>query len=250
MSRMLFIWGILLLSWHTLAETSSDKLEIVTLQYPPYVYRDDEKVSGVAVDIIQEAFSRMQQPITIHVLPWARAIYQIRNGDSDAIFTIYKTPERELFADFSSEILISQTISLFVQKNSSIVFDGDIKSLSRYSFGAARKISYGNLFDNAVEKRVLSNLALVNTEEQVFKMLIAGRLDIVVSNKFGASDILKQISGQEKVRELIPTLQTVPSYIAFSKKRNLSAIRNKFDLTLKQMKTDGSYHKIIQKYFH
>lgn len=51
------------------------------------------------------------------------------------------------------------------------------------------------------------------------------------------------------MQELFPELQNIPSYIAFAKKPNLLLIRKKFDNTIREMKVDGTYHKIFQTYF-
>ncbi len=200
------------------------------------------------MDIVKEAFRRMKKPIRIKVMPWARALFLIQSGTADAIFTIFKNAEREKFADYSKEILMPQVVSMFVQKGSQIVYDGELSKLARYSFGAVRKVSYGGSFDKAVKDKVLTDIQLVNKGEQNFMKLAYGRVDIVVSNRDGALFILKEINKANLVRELTPVLQNVPSYIAFSKKRKLSVIRDKFDVIIKQMKKDGSYEKIVESW--
>jgi polar amino acid transport system substrate-binding protein len=229
--------------------TYAYELKLVTLQYPPYEFENDGKIEGVAVEIVKEIFNRMNQPINIELLPWSRALKLIETGDADGIFTIYKTPERELFAEFSSEILIPQTISLFVLWDSNINFNGDLAKLNEYKFGVVRGVSYGKKFDEALEKNIIKNIEEVNIGEQNFMKLLSSRVDIVISNKYGAEYIINQIGYSRQIKELYPEVETLPSYIAFSKKRNLSAIKKEFDKILKEMKSDGSYDKIINDYF-
>jgi polar amino acid transport system substrate-binding protein len=221
------------------------KLNIVTLQYPPYAYKEGEQVKGVAVEIVTEVLNRMELPFTITILPWARALHQIEKGKADAIFTLFKNPEREVFADYSDQILISQIVSLYVKKNAIIKFSGDLKQLERYSFGLVRKVSYGDIFDRALKDKTLTNVVRSNHAEQSFKMLFSNRVDIVAINKYGALDILRKSNRLKDVKALKPDLQNIPSYIAFSKKKNLSNIRDKFDDTLRQMKRDGTYEQLI-----
>jgi len=239
------IIGLLLFSTQSTART----LELVTLQYPPYIYSEDGNIKGIAVQIIREGFRRMQQPIKIRLLPWSRAITQIQNGNADAIFTAYKNPEREKFADYSKGIVMPQIVSLFVLKDSSIAWEGEFKALTKYSIGVVRKVSYGKLFDQAVENHTLSNIQYAGTGEQNMEKLLKGRFDVLVSNKYGALNILKKMGKSNDVIELAPEIQSVPSYIAFSKKRNLSALRDQFDIVLEQMKIDGTYARIISGYF-
>ncbi|MCJ8338681.1 MAG: transporter substrate-binding domain-containing protein [Pseudomonadales bacterium] len=240
----IFIW-LLLCSTQSTART----LELVTLQYPPYIYREDGDIKGIAVQIIRESFRRMQQPIKITLLPWSRAIMRIRNGSADAIFTAYKNPDRETFADYSKAIVMPQIVSLFVLKDSSITWNGNFQFLTQYTIGVVRKVSYGKLFDQAVTDHTLGKIQYAGTGEQNMEKLLKGRFDVLVSNKYGALDILKKMGKSNQVKELSPEIQSVPSYIAFSKKRNLSAIRDQFDSVFAAMKKDGTYEQIIQSYF-
>lgn len=223
-------------------------LDLVTLQYPPYEYEENGQVKGIAVDVVDEVFRRMDQPIQIRLLPWARAIKLIEAGKADAVFTAYKNPTREIFADYSKEVLMPQIVSLFVRNESSIEFTGDLSSLNGYIFGMVRKISYGQIFDTAVKSGVIRYIDYANTGEVNIQKLLNGRFDILVSNKYGALHILKKTNNLAKVKELQPALESVPSYIAFSKKRNLSKFRDRFDRVLANMKADGTYRKILSSH--
>lgn len=247
LNLMKFVLYGCFLFWATFGH--SRVLQLVTLEYPPYEYKEDQQVKGIAVDIIREAFGRLSQPIEIKLLPWPRAISYIENGKADAIFTAFKNPHRETFADYSKEVLFPQTISLFVRSDSNIVYDGQITSLQSYSISVINKVSYGQLFDTAVKEGVLTKIKISNSGKQSAKMLLAQRVDIWISNKYGALHIANQLNQLEKVRALEPNIQSVPSYIAFSKKRNLTHVRDKLDVVLKAMKEDGSYERIINSYF-
>lgn len=236
-----FSLGLTMCVMPTMAAT----LELVTLQYPPYQYEENGETKGFVVDIVKEAFRRLQQPIKITLMPWTRSIKMIEDGMADAIFTAYKTPERELFADYSKEILMPQAVSLFVLKDSTIKFDGDLYKLANYSFGVVSKVSYGDVFDNAVKNKTIKTPDTAYTGEQNIEKLLVGRFDILVSNKYGALDILKRKGVMDKVRELAPEVQAIPSFMAFSKKRNLSLMRDRFDEVLLGMKKDGSYERIM-----
>lgn len=241
--------GLILIA--TAGQCQGGTLQLVSLQYPPYVYQDaaEAEPKGLAVEVLQQAFARLKQPISIRIYPWARSIKMIEDGEADAIFTAYKTSERERFADYSLEVLMPQVVSLFVLRESKIEFDGNLANLAHYQFGVVRKISYGQVFDQAIKSGQLSKLDYATSGEQNMLKLINGRFDILVSNKYGAWDILYQKAWQSRVRELQPAVENVPSYIAFSKKRNLTKLRDQLDLVLREMKLDGSYDAIVQRYF-
>lgn len=224
----------------------SRTLDIVTLEYPPYIYQDNNSVDGLSVEIIKEVFHRLDIPITITIVPWVRALNQIKTGESDAIFTIYKTKERLDYIDFSKEVIIYQIVSLFTNYDSNIEYNGILEDIKNLNIGIVRGVSYGNIFDEAVKSNKLKNLYVANNGSRNFEMLLNNRVDIVVSNKYGAYHII----GEKKleVKELFPEIERIPSYIGFSKVRGLLHVRDDFDKVLIEVKQDGTYNSIIKKY--
>ncbi len=247
---MRILYLILLWSLICCGQVFAETLELVTLQYPPYEFKEGGEVKGVAVEIVKEVFQRMKQPIHISLHPWARSLKKIEEGKADAIFTAYKNPERETYMDFSQEVLMPQIVSLFVRKDSDIAFDGDLSKLKQYTFGTVIQVSYGTVFDNAVKNKIITKIDHpAHTGEMNLEKLLRGRFDILVSNKYGAIAILTAMNARDKVKELSPEVQSVPSYIAFSKKRNLVYVRKEFDKVLRQMIDSGEYDAIIKSYF-
>jgi len=224
-------------------------LRLVTLEYPPYEYTEKGELKGMAVQVVKMIFKQMNQDITIEVLPWARAIRYIEDGSRDAIFTAYKNPDREKFADYSKEVLMPQTVSFFVKKGRNISYDGDLNKLSSYSIGVVRKVSYGQKLDSAIKNKIFKRVDEANDGTQNFRKLIKGRIDIVSSNKYGGYHILNKLNQSGEVTELPLQVQSVPSYMAFSKKRNLAHIRDKFDKILEQLKNEKIYSEILNNYF-
>lgn len=224
-------------------------IRLVTLEYPPYEYTQDGQLKGLAVDVIRRTFKEMNQPITIEVLPWARAMRYIKEGNRDAIFTAFKNPERERFADFSNQVLMQQSVSLFVRKDSEITFEGDLRELDAYSLGVVRKISYGLKLDNAIKTDTFKQVEEANEGTQNFGLLLKKRVDMVASTKYGGYHILKKLDRESDVKELPISVQSLPSYIAFSKERKLTQLRDEFDKTLARLKQSGEYQKIIDDYF-
>lgn len=224
-------------------------LRLVTLEYPPYEYTEEGKLKGLAVEVIKRTFKEMKQPITIEVLPWARAMRYIKNGNRDAVFTAFKTPQRERFADFSNQVLMQQAVSLFVRKDSKIEYDGDLKKLTPYSLGVVREISYGLILDSAIKDKSFRRVEEANEGTQNFGLLLNQRVDMVASTKFGGYHILRLLKRKDDVKELPVSIQKLPSYIAFSKVRKLTKIRDQFDSALSRLKASGEYQKIIDDYF-
>jgi polar amino acid transport system substrate-binding protein len=203
-----------LLGWGAAAR--AETYQLVTFEFPPYEYEEGGGPTGIAVDILREAFQRLGHAITVKVQPWARSLEEVKTGGADAIFTAYKTAEREQFLDFSREVLAPQIVSLFVRQDSPVAFDGDIAKLADRSFGVVNQISYGPIFDDAVKAGTLRRIDTSNSSDLNLQKLVAGRYDVMPSNRYVGLYLLKKRGNLADIRVLNPDLQNVPSYIGFS----------------------------------
>jgi len=187
------------------------KLTLVTLEFPPLEYRNSDGVpEGIAVDIVKKVLGNLGYEVEINIYPWTRAIGFVKEGKAHAIFTAYKNPEREKFLDFGSEVLIEQKISFYAQTGSKFVFKDDFTQLKNMSIGTLNTVSYGIEFDTA-KLAIPLNTQRVEKLDLSFKKLAAGRLDLVISNEFSASDTIKDLKLEPKIIKVPNTVETTPS---------------------------------------
>ncbi|MBV1879800.1 MAG: transporter substrate-binding domain-containing protein [Pseudomonadales bacterium] len=237
------IISLLVLAGQAQAKT----LQILTMENAPYSFTQDDEVKGIGVELVREAFRRMNQPVQVSIAPWARAMEQIRSGVVDGLFNVYRTPERELFAEYS-EVLQDETSVLFVRKDSQIEYNGNLGALSEYIFGAIRGYSYGGTYDKAVAEGVVKNIEFVTLTEQSLRMLVMKRIDVAPSGRHVGKYYLYQLGLQDDVRKLMPALETVPTYLIFPKKNHSASIRLQFNEALQSMRDDGTYENIYQSF--
>lgn len=223
-------------------------LNILTLEFPPYAYTENDEIKGFAVELVREAFDRMDVAMEIHILPWARSIRYLQDGDADGLFAMIKTDERATFADYPENPLVYENRSFFVHKDSDITFDGNLQELREYQIGDVRGFSHGEQYDNAVKEGVLTNIDYTNFNEQNVKKLVNNRLDLIISDKYIVWDLLRQMDAQGTLKHLYD-LEQIPSYLAFSKKRHLTGVITRFDQAMTEMKADGTYDRIITEFF-
>jgi polar amino acid transport system substrate-binding protein len=243
----MMIIGVIL--WMLLTMPSvADPLQVVTLQQPPLEYEADGVMKGIAVDLVNEVFGRMQQPIKLTLYPFARSLTMLKAGKADAIFAIVKKPDRERFLIYPSEVLIDQTATLFVRKDAPIYFDGDFRALSTYRFGILRAATYGPQWDKAVKAGIISKIEEVPDYRKIAHMLMNNRLDVMIGPRLSLLSVFKELDYQDAVQELSPPIEVVPTYLAFSKTRVAPETVEQFARTLKALKDDGTYKKIIQDY--
>ncbi|MGQ9370910.1 substrate-binding periplasmic protein [Azospirillum sp. ST 5-10] len=227
---------------------AADTLKLVALNFPPLIFEENGAPTGIAFDLVTEALRRAGHQASVEVMPWARALDMTRDGQADAIFTAYRTPEREQFLNYSNEVVVPQVVSLFVRADSPVAFAGDLAALAPYRVGVVNQISYGKAIDDAIKDGVLANVEKSNDSDSNVKKLVAGRFDVMPSNRYVARHILKAQGVTDQVKELTPEVQNIPSYIAFTKARDTAALRDAFDAALAAMKADGTVQTIMDKY--
>ncbi|MCP3922123.1 MAG: transporter substrate-binding domain-containing protein [Desulfobacterales bacterium] len=239
------------------SQTSAEVLKLGVLDFPPYEYQAKNKVDGMSVDIVKHVFKKMNKPLTFMLLPWSRALKYLENGEIDGLFEMLKKPEREKYADYSKVVLMNEYTSLFVLKESNIAYRKDLSELGNYVFGLRQDFSYGAKFDYARKKKIIKKIVTSPFPQNLFRYLSYGQIDILVGDKFGIPYHYKKTRLEnnkyikikfKKIKRLSPDIQSVPAYIAFSKKKNLTDLRDRFDTILLGMKKNGTYFEILEKW--
>ncbi len=233
------------------APALADTFRLATLDYPPYSVRSAQGVTGLAAETVRAAFARLGHQVTLEILPWDQALAKARSGETDGLFTIFRTPEREEFLDFSKEVLAEQVMVLLARQDSGLTATDltALAALSERTFGVVPGVSYGPVFDRAMKEGHLPRVQVFASGEENIRALLDRRVDLAVSNRYGAMDILTRLGRSDEVTELSPPLETVPSHLAFSRKRNLGALREAFDATLADMRRDGTIQRILEDWF-
>lgn len=233
---------------HSNLTWSQTTLQLATLEYPPYIQQTGDNAQGLTIDIVNEIFSRMNQPIQYNFSPWTRSLHLLEKNQIDGLFTIKKTKERENTMLFPKEPLITQDYVFFVLKKSNIEFNGDYSSLANASIGVVDQTSYGNRFDTAAKNKTFKKLDSAQNYELTFKKLLAGRMDAVICSRLVGISILNKLNALDKVKVSGPPSETTVSYLVFSRKKENIKLVIQFDKILNEMKQDGTISTILQKY--
>lgn len=218
---------------------------------PPYAFMEHGIKKGIDHDIIVEAAKRMNIRVEIDFAPWLRMYKSVENGLCDAGSVFFHVKERELFAVYINPPLHHSTYSVFVKKGNPFTYSS-IKSLYGKKVGVSRGYRLNNDFKNAVDS------GLIKVEETThismnIKKVIAGRLDCMVANR----DVtMLELSRTGLRGQLIalnpPLLDAMPLHVVFSKAgrygKNKEFI-SKFESTLNEMKSDGTFQRIYDRYY-
>lgn len=209
----------------------------------PYMSIHDANNYGLYIDIIREAFSRMNKPYNLRVIPEDKNF--LLEGNNGLIVGAYDFPEEPSLE--YSEPLYEEQYYLYVRKGDLFVY-ADLNSLEKRKIGLIENLGYSFAFD----KFIILNPSITtyfHSDKELFDALVNGKVDCIVVNEMIANEFLKtpEYSNNVDKSSNEPVLSK-NAYLAspvFSKQGD---ILKSFNETLKDMKTDGTYESILQKY--
>lgn len=227
---------------------SAQTLVLAAADSIPTAYVDNGKKSGMLVDVINEAFKRTGHSVEIAIMPWARCLAEVKAGKIDGIFSVYRTNDRQEFLTYADEVLITQVQAFFVRKDSTISFDGDLNKLSELRIGIINATSYGPRLDAALSAGTFKRVDAADSASSNIQKLLRDRVDVIPSYRHVVLNSARTLGVAGSIKELSPAVQAIPSYLAFSNKRDYTKVIQDFNQALRSMKKDGTYDAIFSKY--
>lgn len=244
------IWLIALLTNMLPMLAQARELVLVAADSRPTAYMENGKPAGMLVDVVTEAFRRSGHMVKIQLMPWARCLAEVREGNVDGIFSVFRLPERESFLAYTENPVISQVEVFFTHTDSRIEFKGNLSDLSNTRVGVIRDTSYGAEIDAQVKNGSWRNVTYTSNIDSLVAMLAAKHIDIAPSYRAVFIDAAKRAGIAGKIKELSPAVQSIPSYLAFNKKRDYAQAMADFDNALASMKKDKSLDAIYARYLN
>jgi len=233
----------------------SKTIKIVTLQYPPYEYEQNNLAKGINVEIIKEAFKRANIGIQIKFLPWSRALIMVKNGYADAILDIAYTKERTDFLHYTNSELNTINWTAFKKKGRDVSINENFSNSNELTVGITNSFQYGGIIQELIDNKRFKDIQVVSNYYLNIEKLIANRFDIFFGIKANTLYLINQMNYIEQV-EIVKTSNSNEEYIfdsyntfiAFSKKTTTKKLVTKISDILHEMKKDGTISKIKNLY--
>ena len=190
--------------------------------------------SDISMRVLKEAYAKLGIDIEMRELPGERALRTSNSGEVDGeVFRIANVQKK-----YKNLIPVPTSINIL----QGIVFVKDKKfkvdgwtSLKPYKIGTQIGIKFVERGTKGMRR------TMVQTNEQLFKMLSANRIDIAVVAHTNGLKTLKK-TGIKGVKALKPAVQTYPLYHYLHKKN--AQLIPKLDLVLKKMQQQGRIDEI------
>lgn len=223
---------------------AKDNIVLLTENWIPYQIETKDGLKGISVDLIKHIQKKVGNSEEIKLFPWKRAYNITLKKEGYALFLTTKSKNREHLFKWVGPIA-SMKIRFF--KNHSRT-DLEINSLED-----AKKVSSIVVAADTISKEVLTSLGFKNLDINTIanyslEKLLQNKIDLYPVEENAFRYKLKQLGLQDKIVPVkMDSFYKSDLYIAFNKNTDDKIIK-KWQNALDQIKEDGTYDKIIERY--
>lgn len=223
-----------------------DQLKYITESYPPYNFKSQGVLKGIAIDLLIAATKKTSSSLTtknIRVFPWPRAYKMAETGPNIVLFSTTRTNEREQKFNWVGPIVPTRVVLLAKKSNSIAISNpSDIK---KYVIGAITD----DIGDQLVQEAGVSASSIkhVPKAESLAKMLDAGRIKLWAYEENVARWFIKKEGLNNNNFEVVYTLKESDLYYAFSKDIGIDK-QQRLQKAIDEVKDSDEFAKIKSKY--
>lgn len=227
-------------------------LTYFTESYPPYNYRDNYQLTGIAVDLLDAAVSKFEtefDPSQIQLVPWARGYKLTKIGKDTVLFSMTRTAYRESTFEWVGPISATRVV-LFASKSRQLKITQQ-SQLKQYNIGVIRDdIGEQSLLALGVNK---DQIHRAHNARYLVQMLELKRIDLWAYDELVGRWLIKNSGLNADDFEVVYTLKDSQLYYAFSKDSD-PELRQKLQQGIDQVKSTvqanglTEYENIVSKY--
>jgi polar amino acid transport system substrate-binding protein len=179
--------------------------------YPPVAWADGASLQGGGIDVIR--ILAKDNHIALRVVNegnWDNAQLAVRDGKADAIVGLYRTQARLPYFDYVSPALAPDPSSVLIRTGETFTYVNWNSLIGKRGVVGVGE-SYGTKFDAFLQAKLTTYR--VNTLDDIYRQLIAGKADYGLSGYYAALTSLPT----GKITIAVPDFVTEGLYLAFGK---------------------------------
>ena len=202
--------------------------------FPPFEFTEGDKYVGFDVDLSEAIAKKLGLKMEFKSMGFDALIPAVQSGDIDMIAAgINATPEREKALDFSDVYFDQGGFITVVRKDNTTIHNMD--ELAGKTVGA-----------EMAQKIPGTTVKQIDSNANIFMELKAGTIDGAIIDNAVAMYYLKQ--GADQDLKLVGEPTKAEGTVLGVKKGN-KALQEAVNKALKELKEDGTYQKIYNKWF-
>ena len=223
--------------------TQAAPLRVVVNHAPPYRIIDPPYYTGYYIDLFKLAASRAELEISFISVPLKRAFQMLENGEADLILGPNKTPEREEFLIFLTQVPFPAEDKVFIVAHPELV----MRNLTNLQHKRMDTLA-GAAYHPDIDRSSQLNKHELKSYEQGLQRLMRDRSDVVIMPEAQADWLIHSL--QLPLIKSPFHLRGSPSYMAWS--------RATYNAELAQRLMDGMQYALASsqgtiirdRYFH
>lgn len=225
------------------AQVHPKRIIVATLDWQPYI-GEGLPGQGYVAQVVRQAFAISGYEVEFLFLPWARVVDTAGFGDVVAYGPEYYSDERAEQFLFSEPFPGGPAV-LFKRADLDFSFNG-LDSLIGHDVGVVRG------YVNSAEFDAHPGLTLIEVKDDTtnVKMLMNGRLDFIVADRFVGHWLVRRLfpGRSDELVVLAPSLAEHPLYICFSRVHpDHEELARVFNAGLRQLREDGTLEELFRR---
>jgi len=157
------------------------------LEYPPFAIVTKGQADGFSVELLRSAVAQMGGKVDFTVDSWSRIKASLQEGDIDVLPLVGRTPEREVYFDFSIPYLILHGTAIVRNDDTKIKSIGDLKN------AVLATMQGDNAHEYIVREGLGSQVVVTRDFESALTALSQGRYDAVIVQQIVATKLIKKL---------------------------------------------------------
>ncbi|WP_432474527.1 substrate-binding periplasmic protein [Amphritea sp. HPY] len=214
--------------------------------YPPVSWVSNQQLTGLAPAITQQLFAELGYSVELRSgYNWKRCLLEVQQGNADIVVAAYRIPSREAYLGFSSQPVIADPVTLFVNRQNPMPFTG-LGDLKGKIAGLLLGDSFGESFDQFLRQN--NRIEYVSRNRQNFEKLARQRIDFMPIGLLSGRLQSRKLGFHEQVMPLEYPVSTEFYFLAVGRNSGLQQHLPFLSRRLQEMYQDGSINRLTDYY--
>lgn len=238
------VFGYHAVNAETVDQPAPAPILFVTQHFPPFSYIEQGQVAGPARVLIDRACQLMQQRCHHDLLPWKRAQKLVLLGSAEGMYLIGKNPERSRTLSFSAPLLTTE-YGFFVKGDDPLhAIRPD--TLENYKVAVMDGSNTLASLQALKQQNYRFEIIEVTDSQTAFRLLAAGRVEAVYSNR----DVGRALVSQLQLQDLhyAASHRQLDYYVGFNPDLISDEWVTEFNHQLETLRQQGETAKLLQRY--
>ena len=190
---------------------------LATAEAPPYVYlSENNQIKGTLINKLERAQKDSALKIEILIMPWARALNEVKQNRIDAIMPTLWSEDRAKYLEYPNLPFYSGDESVLIKRASDDFEFNELSNIpSNKVIGKIRLVVINAAFDKLVKQGKLRTYETPKLD-QVLLMLAQKKIDLVASEGSIAATTIKNLGLEGTFKTYSLHVDSTPAYMAFS----------------------------------